>query len=42
MQVGNETALNFYKRYGFEVAETLKDYYHDIQPADCLLLKKQL
>ena len=42
IQVGNESALSFYKKYGFEVAETLENYYQDIEPRDCLILKKFL
>lgn len=30
MQVNNETGLSFYKKFGFEIAETIKDYYEDI------------
>ena len=42
MQVGNEAALKFYKNYGFDVTETKEDYYHDIQPAGCHILRKEL
>jgi len=42
IQVGNNSALEFYKKYGFEIAETLVNYYQDIQPADCYILKKLL
>lgn len=42
VQVGNSTALEFYKKYGFEVTETIKNYYTDIQPADCHLLRLNL
>jgi N-alpha-acetyltransferase 50 len=42
IQVGNETAMGFYKKYGFEVSETLKGYYTDIEPSDCHILKLNL
>ena len=42
IQVGNETAMAFYKKYGFEVAETLVGYYTDIEPSDCHILKLNL
>jgi ribosomal protein S18 acetylase RimI-like enzyme len=40
VQINNETAINFYKKHGFVVEELLKDYYNDIEPADCYKLKK--
>ena len=42
VQDGNETALGFYKNYGFDIATRIPDYYTDITPADCLLLRKRL
>jgi hypothetical protein len=27
VQVSNDDAINFYKKHGFEVKETKKDYY---------------
>ncbi|KRX00195.1 Acyl-CoA N-acyltransferase [Pseudocohnilembus persalinus] len=42
MQVNNESGLAFYKKFGFEINETLTNYYQDIQPADCYILKKKL
>jgi ribosomal protein S18 acetylase RimI-like enzyme len=38
----NEDALRFYRRHGFEVAETLKGYYRGISPPDCHILRKAI
>lgn len=42
VQINNEAALNFYKKFGFEVAETIQGYYKKIEPSDCYLLTKSL
>ena len=42
IQVGNNTAMEFYKKYGFEISETIQNYYTDIQPSDCHVLKLNL
>ena len=42
VQVGNTTACKFYERYGFEVKETMENYYTDIQPADAHVLRLNL
>jgi len=42
MQVSNQTGLEFYKHFGFEIAETIEDYYTDIEPKACYILKKTL
>merc|ERR1712183_207037 len=34
VQVSNDVALEFYKRFGFEVVETKEAYYKRIEPAD--------
>merc|ERR1712062_204083 len=34
VQINNEGALRFYKRFGFEVVETKEAYYKRIEPAD--------
>ena len=47
-QVNNEVAINFYKRFGFEIVETKQqyyktyEYYENIDPADAYLLEKNL
>ena len=40
VQQGNDSALNFYKKHGFEVVEELKDYYTDLTPSGCFVLEK--
>jgi len=42
VQVNNNYAINFYKRFGFEVGETLFNYYKRIQPPDCFVLTKKV
>jgi ribosomal protein S18 acetylase RimI-like enzyme len=42
VQSSNESALEFYKNNGFYVDEFLEDYYTDIKPSDCYLLKKDI
>eukprot|EP00048_Salpingoeca_helianthica_P016534 m.232846 g.232846 ORF g.232846 m.232846 type:complete len:157 (-) comp18886_c0_seq1:34-504(-) len=38
VQVNNEVAHNFYKKFGFKVTDTVKDYYKRIEPADANVL----
>ena len=42
MQVNNEAGLSFYKSFGFEIAQEIENYYEDIEPRNCYLLRKQL
>ncbi len=42
LQVGNDEAIAFYKRFGFEVLETLFDYYKKLDPPDAVVLVKRL
>eukprot|EP00743_Colponemidia_sp_Colp-15_P005900 GILK01006342.1.p2 GENE.GILK01006342.1~~GILK01006342.1.p2 ORF type:complete len:184 (-),score=18.95 GILK01006342.1:53-544(-) len=42
VQTNNQDAIEFYKRYGFEIAETIQNYYKRIEPPDCYVLRKQL
>lgn len=42
VQINNEEALGFYKKYGFVVSETIRDYYVRIEPRDCYVLTKYL
>lgn len=42
VQDGNDDALRFYDRYGFQVTEKLVGYYKRIQPADCLIVRKSV
>jgi ribosomal protein S18 acetylase RimI-like enzyme len=42
VQTSNEDAIAFYKRFGFEIEQTVTDYYKRIEPADAYLLDKKL
>ena len=42
VQVSNDVALEFYKRFGFEVVETKEAYYKRIEPADAHVLEKKI
>ncbi|KAF8938634.1 acyl-CoA N-acyltransferase [Dissophora ornata] len=42
VQTNNEEALNFYKKRGFEVAETCANYYPQLDVADAFRLEKVL
>ncbi|KAG9509031.1 putative N-acetyltransferase san, partial [Fragariocoptes setiger] len=42
VQISNTGALEFYKRFGFEIKETKQDYYKRIEPAHAHVLQKQI
>ena len=42
MQVNNQSAIDFYKKFGFEIVETKEQYYKRIEPADAHVLMKLL
>ena len=42
VQINNEGALRFFKKFGFEVVETRKGYYKSIEPADAYVLEKKI
>lgn len=42
VQVNNDSAIEFYKKFGFEIVETKKQYYKRIEPSDAYVLQKTL
>jgi ribosomal protein S18 acetylase RimI-like enzyme len=42
VQVNNESAIEFYQKFGFKIVETKEQYYKRIEPADAHVLEKFL
>ncbi|XP_062068309.1 N-alpha-acetyltransferase 50-like [Lepus europaeus] len=42
VQISNELAIDCYRRFGFEIIETKKNYSKRIEPADAHVLQKNL
>jgi len=42
VQVNNDTALSFYKKFGFEIISTATEYYRRLDPCDAYLLERSL
>jgi len=42
VQISNQTAIKFYKKFGFEIVETKEHYYKRIEPADAYVVEKKL
>ena len=42
VQINNDGAIEFYKKFGFEIVETKQHYYKRIEPADAHVLQKCL
>lgn len=40
--MNNEGAIDFYKKFGFEIVETKERYYKRIEPADAHVLQKTI
>lgn len=40
--MNNEGAIDFYKKFGFEIVETKEHYYKRIEPADAHVLLKTI
>lgn len=42
VQISNEEAIAFYKKFGFEIVKEVENYYHRITPTNAYILEKQL
>jgi len=42
VQINNTEAIEFYKKFGFEIVDTKEDYYKRIEPSTALVLRKQM
>ncbi|KAH9619017.1 hypothetical protein KSS87_018290 [Heliosperma pusillum] len=40
VQTNNDEAISFYKKFGFEITDTIKNYYSNITPPDCYVVTK--
>jgi len=40
VQTNNEDAIKFYKKFGFEITDTIQNYYINIEPRDCYVVSK--
>ena len=41
VQTSNEDAITFYKKFGFEIIETIEDYYTRVEPKSCYILSRK-
>lgn len=42
VQVSNAGAIDFYKKFGFDIVDTKENYYKHITPADAFVLQRTL
>ncbi|CAL9134813.1 unnamed protein product [Musa textilis] len=42
VQTNNDDAIAFYKKFGFEIVDTIQNYYTNISPPDCYVLSKSI
>ena len=42
VQINNEGAINFYKKFGFKIIDVKENYYKRIEPAAAYVLQKDL
>jgi hypothetical protein len=42
VQINNETALSFYKKFNFQIISTATEYYRRLEPCDAYLLERSL
>ncbi|CAM6084243.1 unnamed protein product [Calypogeia fissa] len=42
VQTNNDEAIEFYKKYDFEITDTIQNYYKRLEPPDCYVLSKTL
>ncbi|KAI0558195.1 GCN5-related N-acetyltransferase family protein [Gracilaria domingensis] len=42
LQEGNDDALRFYERYGFQVTEYVRGYYRRLDPPNCYIVRKKV
>lgn len=42
VQINNMGAIEFYKKFGFEIVDTKEGYYKRIEPSSALVLKKKM
>lgn len=40
VQTNNEDAIKFYKKFGFDITDTIPDYYINIEPRDVYVVTK--
>lgn len=42
VQISNDSAIKFYKNFGFDIVDTRKEYYKKIEPTDAYVLERKI